>query len=515
MTAATGQDSNLSSVRYAVESTIGVLPGSPVWNLMEPNSEPEFGVKLETVERDPIRSDRMSLKGSIVDRVAGVQIEQDFIVDNQPELMQGFMFAPLGIKAESTAITGVTAVDDTFAAASGLDAFAANDLVFASGFTNPANNGLHLVSSATATTLVVGTALVDETPPTGHKIVKVGHQYATADVTVDASGARPKLVTAAGDFQDLGVVVGEEIYIGGDAAAFQFADAANNGGKRVYLVSETELTVDKSYLDMVTDAAGTGKTIRIFTGHGLKNLDAASASFLVQYLQFERTLGAPDDAQPTQIQSQYVTGNISSECDVVFPAQGKVTSSMTWMGQNGENRSGATGVKSGDRPDLVPSDAINTSSDIRRILISQVNEADEAPTALFALVESMNISINNNIQRNTALGVVGAARFTIGKMQVSGQFDAYFADIAALDALDEFVDVTMNGFIATASNQGLAWDMPLVSLRSDGASVSQDAPIKLLCDYTAHNGAKVDPTLNHLLCWTFFPYLPTLAQTQP
>src|SRR5690606_1482292 len=287
----------------------------------------------------------------------------------------------------------------------------------------PANNGLHVVSSAAAAALVVSSALVDETPSATATLTKVGHQYASADITVDASGARPALVTAAGDFRELDLVPGESVYVGGDLAAEQLADAANNGCKRVYSATQTTLTLDKSELDMITDASGTGKTVRIFTGFALKN--EQGSSFFRQFLQFERTLGAPDDAQPTQIQSEYVTGAIASEYTLELPAAGKATASQTYMGQGYETRTGATGVKAGTRPDLPQLDAINTSSDVCRFRVARLSGAsDEAPAPLFALIQSCSLTINNSINRGTALGVVGAARFTVGRFACTGNFDA-------------------------------------------------------------------------------------------
>jgi hypothetical protein len=514
MPAVSGQDSNLSSIRYAVESSQGTLPGSPVWRLTEPNTEPQFGAKLEAVERSFITEDRMSRKGSIVDIDPGVQIEQDFTLESQMEPLQSFMFAALRGKGQHVTITGVTTSDDTFAAASGLGIFAANDLVLAKGFTSAVNNGVHLVTSSTATTLVVGTNLADETPPSGASLTKVGHQYGAADVTVNAAGGRPVLVTAAGDFRLLTLIPGESIFIGGDAAANQFAAPANNGAKRVYAVNAagTQLTLDKSQLDMITDASATGKSLRIYVGSALKN--EQGALFFRQYLQFERTLGAPDDASPTQVQSEYIPGAIGSEYAFDAPAQAKVTTSMTFMGQTYETRTGVVGVKAGARPDLPQVDAINTSSDIKRFRVAQLSgSVDEAPLALFALIESLDFSIDNNINRGTALGVVGAARFTAGRFVCKGKFDAYFADVAALDAVRNFADCTIDGFIATASGDGFTVDFPVVSLRSDGAVVAQDEPIKMPCDFTAHSGNKYDVTFDHAICWTFFPYLPTLART--
>ena len=513
MTAVSGQDSNLSSIRYAIEQSQGVLPGSPVFKLTEPNTEPRFGAQLKAVEREFITEDRMSRKGSIVDIDPGVQIDQDFTLENQPELLQSFMFAALRKKGEAATLTTVTST--TTFNGTGMGGFAANNLVLAKGFLNPANNGLHVVTSATATTVVVGSTLVNETIPAGATLQKVGHQFASADVTVNAAGARPIYVTAAGNFVTaLGLVAGEEIYVGGDAVANQYAAAANNGAKRVYSVSSTQLVVDKSQLAMVTDASATGKSIRFFIGSALKN--EQGTSFLRQFVQFERTLGAPDDALPAQVQSEYVVGAVGSEYSMDVPAADKVTSSMTFMGQSYETRTGATGVKTATRPDLAQVDTINTSSDVRRWRVSTMSGAvDEAPTPLFALIERLSMSINNNINRGTALGVVGAARFTVGRFSCGGDFDAYFADVAALDAIRNYADVTIDGFIATQSNNGLAIDFPVVSLSSDGAAVEQDEPVKLPCEFKAHSGNKYDVTFDHAVCWTFFPYLPSLARTVP
>lgn len=515
MAAVSGQDSNLSSVSYAAEASPKTLPGSPVWILTEPNSEPEFGPNITDLERTPITSDRLSKKGSVVDLEASVQLEVDFIPSSQRDLLQSFMFAALRGKGDIATLTGVVAADSEFTRGSGLGIFAAGDLVLGVGFANAANNGLHLVIAASGTALEVGSTLVDETPATTAMLIKVGHQYASGDVTVDASGPRPKLVTAAGDFRELDLVSGESVYVGGDASANQFAAAANNGAKRVFAVATDggDMTLDKSQLDMVTDATATGKSLRIFCGYALKNEQIAD--LLRRTVQFERTLGAPDDSQPTQIQSEYVTGCHGSEYRYDAQSANKVTAALTFLGLDHEVRSGATGVKAGSRPALADKDATNTASDIRRTRISALTNTDEAPDPLFALVESLGFTINNHLERNLALGTLGAARITIGRFELTGAFEAYFANVNALEAVRNFTDVTLDQFVATAGNEGFAWDMPLCSLSAGRVAVEQDTAMMMNCDFKAHSGAKFDPTFDHALCWTFFPYLPTLARTVP
>ena len=90
-------------------------------------------------------------------------LKQDLTQSGLTRLLQGFMFADLREKTSTIpmngaaiALTGVTAADDTYAAASGLGGYLAGDLVLGSGFDQAGNNGLKLVASSTAGTVVVG-----------------------------------------------------------------------------------------------------------------------------------------------------------------------------------------------------------------------------------------------------------------------------------------------------------------------------------------------------------------------
>jgi hypothetical protein len=132
----------------------------------------------------------------------------------------------------------------------------------------------------------------------------------------------------------------------------------------VFASTTTTLTIDKSELDMVTDATATGKAIRIFIATVSKN--EQGANFLRRFIQLEQTLGAPDDAQPAQIQSHYIPGAVATEYQLDVPTEGMITSSVTFSGKTYETRTGALGVKSGTRPDLPQVDGVNTGSDIKR-----------------------------------------------------------------------------------------------------------------------------------------------------
>jgi hypothetical protein len=508
MALVSGQDSNQTSVRYAFESSLGVLPGTPDWILAEPNSEPEFGSEVELKARRPINSDRQSLKGDVVDFKAGVSIEQDFTVLNQMFLLQAPMMANLRalvVAATLTTISSGTTINGT-----GMGGFAANDVVLLEG-SGLGCDGIYLVASATATT-VVTSGLTNGTMAAGATLTKVGIQCASGDINIAIAGNFATYTSTATNFTTrLALAPGQSVFVGGDLTPEQFNTLGNNGDKRVRSVTATALVVDKSVLPM-SNETGTGKTIRFYVTAALKN--EQGILFVQKPIQWERMLGAPDDALPAQVQSQYEVGCLCDEFSLEAKPTELMTTNYVFMGKDEELRTGAQGVKSGNRPALRQANGISASAAPRHIRVSRVDTANESATALWQLTESLSFKLKNNLDRNLALGVVGSARFGTGFLDVDGTMNAYFTDIGVLGSARNNHDVTTHMFVAAGDNTGFSVDFPLQSLKVL-AVVEQNKPIMAPCQFTAHSGEKVDPALDHTLMWTFFKYLPALAQTQP
>lgn len=497
-------DSSVVGLRIAEETVdIGVLPGSPNWLPQEPNSYGDFGVEITTLARNPISDDRQAKKGMVVDLAAGGGFISDFTKVNVQEPLQGFFFADLRRQAEFGNGAGViTSVTTTYNAASGFT-FAVNDLIFASGFNNPANNGFKLVTVATGTAVTAAGLVAEASPPATARLVKVGQQFAAGTIDVDAAGTLPA-ITGAGMPTP---TPGSWCFLGGDATITKFVNAVNNGFKRIRLATATRWDFDKSLTTMVTEASTT-ETIQIFIPRSLKN--EVGALIKRRTYQLEQTLGAPDNALPSQIQSQYITGAVANTASFSIGVADKVTVDLGYMGLNGETRTGVVGVKSGSRPDLIEEDAFNTSSDFTFMRVGTVSTT-AVQSALFGFMTQVTLNVNNNAEAAKAIGVLGGFDITVGKFQVDGEIEAYFTDVAALEAVKANASVTMD-MAMVKSNKGVVMDVPLITLGNARLNIEQDRPIKIPCNFNAASGAQVHPSLDHTLYMGFFDYLPTAAE---
>lgn len=511
-------DSNVTGLRYAKESAVlGTLPGSPIWVPMEPNSySGGFGGNIKTVARNPINPSRQRKKGVTTDLDAAGGLISDITQTNLQELLTGLFFAAFRRKPEygvdpAQDFSGIATSDDSYNAATGLAAFVPLSLVFASGFTNAANNGLKNVATVAAGKITVTQNLVDETPAAGvGSLVSVGYQFASGTLNVDISGTWPKLLRASGavDFTTLGLTPGEMIYVGGDTVGKKFVNALNAGFCRVRSVAATYIELDKTAFTMAAET-GTGLTVQIFYGRVLKN--ELGTNIVRSSFQLERTLGAADLDQPTQIQAEYIVGAVPNTAKLQVPTADKVTFDLAFVGIDSQTRDGVTGVKTGSRPALVESDAFNTSSDVSKIKLAPVVSGNANPSPLFSYIQDLNIDFNNNIAPNKAVGVLGAFDLSTGTFAVSGDLKAYFSDVAAIAAVRANTDITFESHFAKA-NSGFSLDLPLVTLGNGQPEVAQDTAVLIPLNLDAATGAKVDPNKDHTALMVFFDYLPSAAE---
>jgi len=426
--------------------------------------------------------------------------------------LQGFFFADLRPKIEvggDDEIDEVTTGPNEYVAGEDMDDFAVGDLVFASGFTNAANNGLKEVTAASATNLTVAETLVNEAAaPTAAKLVKVGFQFDTTDLVVDMTGSLPQLTTSAKDLTELGLVPGEFIYIGGDSAAYQFA-TSGMGFARVRSIDTNAIVIDKCQEDLVADV-GTGKTVRIFFGRVLKN--ETGTDIVRRTYNLERKLGAPDDAEPAEIQSEYLTGSVPNEMTINVPTADKAMLDLAFVSMDHETRTGVLGIKAGTRLTQTEESAFNTSSNVPLINLAIVSDTDENPTPLFAFAEEMTVVITNSVSPDKAIGVLGGFDASHGNFEVTGDMKAYFMDVGSIAAIRDNSDVTMDMHLAK-ENAGISLDIPLMALGDGKLDVAQNEAIRIPIGHEAAIGTGAITGFDHTLLMSFYDYLPDAAAT--
>ncbi|MAD98779.1 MAG: hypothetical protein Unbinned200contig1000_17 [Prokaryotic dsDNA virus sp.] len=513
-------DSNITGLAYAEEASLGLLPGegglggTPVWKRLNPNSYSDFGGEIITVAPNPINPSRQRRKGVTTDLNASGGFNHSLTYENLSDMMQGVFFADIRAQAEET----VTAVDtdtvnpDEYEIAD-TSGYLVGNLVMGKNFVNAANNAVNKVTAIVANISVEvadGQLVAEASPPANAVLKVVGYEFDDADAVIDVSGNLPRLTSNGGlaDFTTLGLVPGQWVYIGGDVTANSFSDAANNGFKRIRAVATDGITFDKSDSAMVGDAGIAGKTIRLFYGDVLRN--ETGSLIRRRTYNIERTLGAPDDASPSQIQSEVLKGAVPNEVSFNIPQADLASVDFTFVATDNEQRDSATGPKQTNVQDPVAATEYNTSSDIGRIRLAAVSDVDEAPTALFAYVTEATININNNVTPNKAVGVLGAFDVTAGTFEVSGELTAYFSNVAATQAVRNNSDVTLDiSFVK--DNTAMIIDLPLISLGDGRLNVEVDQPITLPLSTDAASGQDVSTDLDHTALITYFDYVPSAA----
>lgn len=518
-------DSNITGLRYCEETSLGVLPvaADQVWVPTEPNTYNNFGTTITTVARNPINAGRQRKKGvtTTVDSAGG--FNTDVTQTNLQDVLQGFFFADarekfntLPLNGAAIPITSVVASSHKYEASTGL-VMAVGDLMFASGFTNATNNGLRHATAVDPTFLTVTDTLTNETPTAGAGLSHVGFQFVAGDAVITVSGGNfPTLVTTTKDMTTFGITPGEWIFIGGDTGLLASTHPTNNGFARVRSVTAHLMTFDKTAGVMV-DVGGddSAQTIQIFFGRVLKNEQGT----LIKRRSYtlERQLGYNNDADITLQQAEYIRGAIANEFTFTVTQAAKVTADVSFQGLNGytldENTEGVvllSKVEGATALAITESDAFNTSSDVARINLSPVTDGVSDTTPLFAFVQEITFGIKNNLVANKAVGVVGAFEVTAGLFEVSGKITAYFADVAAVSAVQQNENISLDTHLVK-SNAGITLDLPLLTLGDGRPTVAQDQPITLPLTHDAASGARVNAALNYTMLMVFWDYLPNAA----
>lgn len=522
---------NNVSLQYAIESSIGVLPGSPLWKLTEPNNVSAYGASISTVARRPISRQRGRKKGTVTNLESAVEFDADLTMESMEDFAEGFVFAEFAntefdLKASSgtvppPAVDGGGGNDSfTIDAASALlggkivyNASGAITLVYAKGYTNAANNGLHVLaadvtSTDTAVEVATGT-LVAETPPTSASLQVAGVRVTDGDLTLTVSGSTATLVSSAdiSDWSTLGILPGQFILIGSPdgsgGAQNALQDSAEDdtyGYARVTSISGATLNLDKLDTNLGATASHSGDGVcDVLFGRFLRNVavtaDSDDERYLERTYQFEAVY--PDLGGVGTDEYEYAVGNFANELTLNLPLTDKATATFGFIGTNADDITSTrkSGASSGIDP--LRTTAINTSSDIVSLTTDVVSLVSDV------CFKSLTVTIRNNVTPENCLGTLGASFVNAGLFEVNLEGQMLFTNKEIVNAIKNNTTTT---FAAILSNDDGAFAIDLPSATFGGGDREYPVDASVLVNITGEAFNDPSGTIpNVSLGISFFP----------
>lgn len=500
---------NNTAMSYAIEASLGVLPGSPVWHQLEPNSVGDYGADITTVARDPISRNRQRRKGTTTDLDSKVSFEADLTLSHFTDFVEGFVFSvavnqDISFVGSDTTGTGytvaslITAQVDKLLYTSG----GPISLLYGRGYVDPANNGLKELNSkpiATDTELTVS-ALVAETAPTNATFDIGGIRPEVGDLAIVVTGTGAVLtsdnnaVSNPIDFTELGLTVGQFIHVGGLLTANQFS--AGFGYARVMVIAAQQLTLDKLGAGLATDA-GAAETVDLLFGRFIRNVPTDSAEFLERSFNFELAFDNLETPGPGDMY-EYAAGNYSNTMAITLPLAEKSTVAFDFIGTDAlpPTTSRATNAATALAPGRTG--AFNTTTDCVNLRIAEFDE-----TAEYVDFKNVVVTFNNNVSPEKVLCNLGARFMNYGNFDMTLEAQLIFSDSGITEAIRNNVTMTMD-FGLKNDDGAMYIDVPAMTVGGGG----RDFPVNESILINTTINAFQHPTLGTSIGVSLFPVVP-------
>lgn len=499
---------NRFALAVAIEASTGVLPATPLWINLEPNTIGTYGGENTTTPRTPITPDRQNRKGTVTDRDSSVEWEGDTTKHHFLTFIEGFVFAQ---RASSTVMERIQAGSDydNLAAATATtmshdaltSALIDNVLVFSRGFTNSGNNGLLEVTtgSTTTTTAFTGTAFTAETPATttGARIDVCGRRF--TDLTWDDTAKT--VGSAAQDLSTLGLTVGQHLRVGSDINAFTNGQVSG----RITAITAALITLDKiENLGTGTlDGGGneSASSVDLLYGPYVRNVAITDSDFLDQTYQFEAVYDDLQDPTGTGDEYEYSIGNQGNEMTVDMPGQDKSTISFSFIGTDSEDITTTRKSNTANAVEPVQTTAFNTSSDFARLNLWDSTESD-----LTSCFKTLTLTIGNEVSTEKCLGTLGAVFMNTGNFTVGIEAELLFTTSSVSQSIKDNDTVAFDVLLFN-DDGALHLDIPSLTLGGGGKSFPVNESITISTTGTAFK----DPVYDTSLAFTEFPYFPEVS----
>jgi hypothetical protein len=492
---------NNTSLRHAIETSVGTLPGSPIWRIDEFENITGYGAEISTVVRRPISQDRGRKKGTTVDLNSSVAFDTDLTLDIFESFIEGFVFAEFAnvefdLKSSSgTVPPPAVASSDTFTIDSASTLLAGKmqwvtsaqaTLLWASGYTNAANNGLHVLAAdvgATDTSVDVsgGSSLVDETPPTNARLEVCGVRCAASDLALTISGSTATIVSSAdiSDWSSLGLQAGMYIHVGSpdtDGVVQNVFDDGSGGDvygyARISSISGATLNLDKLDPNLDTTDASNATAVDIMFGRFARNVQVTADSDDNRYLErtYQFEVSYPDLGGIGTDEYEYAIGNFANEIAISLPLTDKATVSMSFIGTNSDDVTGTrkTGAATAISP--LKTTAMNTALDMVVLTTDVISSVSDV------CFKSLTITMLNNVSPEKCLGTLGARFVNAGIFEVNLEGQMLFTNKAIINAIKNNTTVTFSAVVRN-DNGAIAIDMPELTFGGGGREYPQDESV--------------------------------------
>jgi hypothetical protein len=505
---------NGTTLSYAREASLGVLPGSPQWFELEPNSISGWGTTIAKEARDPISRRRARRKGTVTDLDSGVELDADLTLSHLRHFAEAFLFSR-AVGADSFITSAATATGYTVPALNAAQAgrlsyvaagAGATALVYASGFINDENNGLKPVTAAHANGAVeikVAGNVVEAVAATNLIEVSVaGVRAAAGDLEIDASG---DLISTALDFTTLGIIAGQVVHIGGIDVAHQFFNDENVGFARVAVVAAHKLTLAKRDVDFVADdgtdtgAGGADLRIDLLFGQFVRNVPVGHADYMEISNQFELT--SPNLMAGGATGYEYALGNYANSLAISMPLSGKATMTLGFVGTDTTNPSLVRALNADEAKGGGQVESFGSASDLARLRIQDVDEA-----GLTTDFKSASFTLKNNVEGEKVLGQLGPRYLNAGDIEVDVESQVLFTNPDVIERIRCNETVGLD-WVLRNGDGGVAFDLPTGTLSGGGRDLPKNQSVALNTTYMAHE----DNAYGFTLGVSFFPVLPDVG----
>lgn len=293
-------------------------------------------------------------------------------------------------------------------------------------------------------------------------------------ITVAGSGPTYTLARASGSWLTDGVKIGQVRRL--TAGSF----AAGNLNKNVLVVGVVALTLTVIPLNgEALTAEGPIASATLSTPGKVTYVPASShtaASFTVEHWY--------DDVD----QSELYTGCMVDTADISLPATGMATVSFGMVGQD----------RSTDTSEYFSSPTAETSTGIT----AAVNGVLVVDSTKYAIITGLSIAVANGIAGEPVVGSNTIPDLSGGKVMVSGQFTAYFADGTLRDKFDDETEAKLFTALTTSNAKDadfIAFAMTRIKLTSDDPDdgdkkIIRSYGFKALYDTAGGSGAATEAT---------------------